>query len=502
VLVVISGIYFAITLYRASRKLFWFDEIFTLYLSRLPDFRSLWNALLDAVDFNPPLIYFLAHSSERLFGANQFSIRLPAIIAFWIFGLCLFRFVVLRSSVWGALVAAVFPMTTMAYWYAYEARPHAIVLGCCGIALICWQAAADRSRGRIGWLLGLAFSLALALLSHSYAALIFIPLACGELWRTFVRRSFDWPVWAAIVLPSFAIVVSLPLLHAAKSYLLVPGFNLPNAKMLLNSYSSILEPAAAVLIGSLALLLLASILAPSAERDRERAPRDYEIVALVTFLLIPVIAIVLAKLAGAPLLPRYTISLVAGVACLLGFAAGRRSTVSAGILLMLFAQLGISALIYRSGVSLPEPTVQYPISTVLPFFQERYRWIAASGEDRLPIVLLNYHDFMPTLFYAPPALLSRLVYVMWANPDINGENYGRLHNCCNLPFLPPVQPATFLASHQQFLALGMNNDAHWLTTFVSKGATVTVKYATTQDFLMLVSFNQSQSANIWSTPTR
>ena len=41
VLALFSIIYFAASCYRASGKLFWYDEIFTVYLSRLPDLATL-----------------------------------------------------------------------------------------------------------------------------------------------------------------------------------------------------------------------------------------------------------------------------------------------------------------------------------------------------------------------------------------------------------------------------------------------------------------------------
>src|SRR5262249_18314387 len=59
VLAIFSIAYFALTFYRASRKLFWLDELFTVYLSRLPDFKSVWHVLLNGVDFNPPVLYLL-----------------------------------------------------------------------------------------------------------------------------------------------------------------------------------------------------------------------------------------------------------------------------------------------------------------------------------------------------------------------------------------------------------------------------------------------------------
>ena len=36
-----SLVYFSITVYRAQRKLFWFDELFTFYITQLPDLGSI-----------------------------------------------------------------------------------------------------------------------------------------------------------------------------------------------------------------------------------------------------------------------------------------------------------------------------------------------------------------------------------------------------------------------------------------------------------------------------
>ena len=165
VLAVFSIVYFGFTFYRASRKLFWFDELFTVYVSRLPDFKSVWRSLLTSVDFQV-VLYLLTRFSEHIFGEGHIATRLPEILGFWVFCLCLFRFVSLRLSVLSACVSLLFPLVTGAYWYAYEARAHGLVLGFCGIALISWQAAAELTARRGWWLFALGGSLACALLSQ------------------------------------------------------------------------------------------------------------------------------------------------------------------------------------------------------------------------------------------------------------------------------------------------------------------------------------------------
>src|ERR1039458_10781398 len=175
VLFLFSVLYLLATCFRASRKLFWFDELFTLYISRLPDMASVWNALKQGVDFNPPLFYGLTRLSESLFGEGHIATRLPEILGFWIFCLCLFRFVSSRTSVLAGLIAMVFPLVTTAYFYAYEARSYGVVLGFAGMALICWQAA-TRLRRSNWWALGLFLALLCAILTQTYAILLLVPL--------------------------------------------------------------------------------------------------------------------------------------------------------------------------------------------------------------------------------------------------------------------------------------------------------------------------------------
>jgi hypothetical protein len=122
----------------------------------------------------------------------------------------------------------------------------------------------------------------------------------------------------------------------------------------------------------------------------------------------------------------------------------------------------------------------------------------ASSDKKMPIVLLNYHDFMPTLYYAPSGLISRLVYVMWSTPDINGENYARLQDCCHLPFAYPVQASVFLRSYDRFLAFGMTNDTPRLANFIRRGAIITLENISPEHFLALVNFKPAQRSGALS----
>jgi hypothetical protein len=186
-------VFFSITYFidvgiRASEKYFWYDELLTVYFSRLPNLHAIWNALGSGVDSNPPLFFLLTRASEAAFGEGAIGTRVPEILGFWAFCLCIFWFVARRVGPIPGLIAMLLPTLTGAFYYAYEARPHAIVLGCCGIALVCWQHAGDSSSvgsRRTAWLTGFSFALFCAFMLHAYALVLTIPFGLTGLLQGF-----------------------------------------------------------------------------------------------------------------------------------------------------------------------------------------------------------------------------------------------------------------------------------------------------------------------------
>jgi hypothetical protein len=486
--------YFYDAYVRASRKLFWFDEIFTLYISRLPDLRSLWHVLMAGFEFNPPLLYILTGFSNRLLGENPVSARLPEIISFWIFCLCLFRFVSVRSTALAGFISMLFPMVTLAHWYAYEARPYALELGFCGIALVCWQSAADHPSKRLWQLLGLGAALAGVLLTHGYAFLVFAPIVMGELARTAGRGRVDWPVWVTIAISSGALIVLVPQSLALRSVVIPATVTHASLAGLVTNYISYLKPAAYVGFGWLILMCVVRTKAHTPTPIPAGQPRLYETVALLVFLAIPALQCLVAWLTGAPPIARYSICWIAGPAALLGIASARRPVVAIGTLVLLVAQIGANELKFRSSQVLIEPSVGYPISTSLSEFRERYRWMEA-GDKTLPIALLDSFDFLPTAFYAPPDLLSRMSYVKPSRSDLVGIFYSGLRTWCHAVLDSPVYLGDFVAAHDTFLAYGGPSNFSLLNDFRKAGAIITVQNITPDHFLVCVKY-PGKPANI------
>nr|MBA3915034.1 glycosyltransferase family 39 protein [Terriglobales bacterium] len=190
-------LFYVVPTVRLTRiKLFWDDEFFTLYLSRIPSWTILLQALATGADQHPPTFYYLTHSITQVLGTSHVTLRVTAIAGFWLLCVCLYEIVrSLTTPLWG-VVAMLFPLTTNFYYYATEARGYGLVAGFAGLAVLCWLEV-SRSRRRRLYLPLLAFSLAAAVASHYYAGLIVLCLGLGELARTMLQRKIDWAVWTA-----------------------------------------------------------------------------------------------------------------------------------------------------------------------------------------------------------------------------------------------------------------------------------------------------------------
>ena len=136
----------------------WFDELFTFFVSRLPDLDHMFRAM--PADGNPPLYHLLARVSLRLLGETSFAVRLPSILAFTAAALAVYCFVRRRRGP----VLALFAMLALACSgmakYGSEARPYALLLAFTGLTLVSWQAATEENRPRLMPLIGVALGIA------------------------------------------------------------------------------------------------------------------------------------------------------------------------------------------------------------------------------------------------------------------------------------------------------------------------------------------------------
>lgn len=469
-----SALYLALTGLLAAAKLMWNDEQYTFYIARQPHVSDIWAALLTGGEQIPPVFHLTARVAMSVFGdgspaMTHLAIRLPDIIGFWVMCLCLYRFVTKRTPALFGFIALLLPLMTGAYYYAFEARPYAIVLGWAGLALVCWQSAAE-GKPRRAALAGLAFSLAAALCNHYYAVLVVFALAVGEAARTRTRRRVDGPVWLAFGAGTVPpLLAFLPLIRQSHTYSSI-FWSQPQWGQLPAFYSGLLAAALLPLAAALVVSALAGARPPAppgVPEEQSEGPRVHELAAAVGFAAAPLVALVLAKLVTHAFTDRYALPAVLGLSCLIAWAAFRlwrdRPLPAVVLLLLLAAGFGLTFLYYRKDVlSVTSGAIvsQADEARLVGLLQAQGR-----GND-LPIVVADPHTFMILTRYGPPSLTGRLVYL--ADPRAQRKYVGS--NSIDQGMLDLVGPwfrlpvetyPAFMEAHPQFLVFQAGGESGW-----------------------------------------
>lgn len=451
----VSVIYFADISLKASQKCFWFDELFAVYLCRLPSFTSTWSAVLHGADFNPPFFYLLTRGAQRAFGVGLIATRLPEIVGVWLFCTCLFLFVARRAGKISGFIAGVFPFFTLVQYYAYEARSHGIVLGWCGLALLCWQRSAE-GRARYFWLGGFGLSLLGALLTHVYAVYLLVPFVVVEIYNLVDKKRPNWGNLAimATILTSVTFAVYLPLFRAYRTTM--PATFLAASHDLFQRFLiDVIGPATIVLF----LLLLIS--AANAMRSSQHGlmtaglPRR-EVVLAAGFACIPLVGLIGCKLSHGPFIDRYFLSSVAGYAIFVGFASSPRylgswtaKALALCMFMLMLADLG--ATIYLSlnhRIVLIEPSSGLRLTTTPSDPMALYGTLSTNNSS-LDVLVLSNLEYIYFFRYAQPSVVSHLFY--GAPPDeLFLSAYGRLAKEAHVD-LKTTSLEPFLAAHNRFL---------------------------------------------------
>lgn len=492
-----SLLYFGQVLIRSSEKYFWYDEFFTIFMCRLPDLSSVWHALEKGADFNPPLFYIVTNLTKSVFGEGRLGMRLPGMVGFWIFCLSLFRFVRRRTSPGAAFAAMVLPTLTGAMYYAFEARPYGLVLGFCGLSLVCWQMAIERVRHG-WWLVAFGLSLCGAFLMHCYALLLAFPFAAVEILRTFVFRRVDWGIWIAIILPAaISSAMYIPLTFAFKS--LVKGTNFaslapPDWMQLPGFYSFLLSPCVLVIVAMLLLFGCQWIAGTGRATNLPRTSiheTTLDMTLATAFLLIPAVAIILGKVVGGSFYPRYCLGAVAGLSLVVSLPTGvlgRANRLSAGLGIL----LGVAAVVQVSGVVLNrldkrsevlhEPSSGFSANISLMGPLDQYWLLVAKSGGSQPIGLLWPPDFLYLLNYAPN-LAPRLYYIAGGPDDFFAPGLDNLRPWSPIHFNTSKTREEFLRLRSNSLIYGSVDQVFQMGLFTALGAHIDSFGASNEHFV-------------------
>jgi hypothetical protein len=480
----LSSLYFADTLLRASAKTFWCDELYTVYLCRLPSFSATWAAVLHGCDFNPPLLYLLTRTSEHFLGEGPIATRLPALLGFWIFALGLYVFSSRRLGRLCGLIAALLPSFTLAYFYASEARASGIVLGWAGLMLVCWQRSRESqgpARRLAPWLLGLFVCFLAALLTHVYAAYIAVPLLLIEASSFSAKRRVHLGICAALLLPLAAVApLYRRMVNAYGVFSGGRGWQIHPIDTLGSHLYAVYGPAIALLLIGMVLLATTKPRAGSQHSAGGSPSFTREELALAIGLAaLPAMGVLGVLLNHGPFFDRYFLAETAGCALLLaqlfaqfGTPRSARAMVTA-LLLLLSWRFALDGFLSWRHLDLRqvEPVSHFAFADPHQPLQNYTHLL--EGHDR-PILVTEVHQYLYLYYYAPPMLRSRLVFgaphaddpflfsyrslARWGNVDLHTTTYDSFFSSHNDFFVYRSKDGNFNGDcgdcTQSFLAAG------------------------------------------------
>lgn len=460
-----SLVYFFDVWLRAEQKPFWYDEMLTIYLSRIARVDLLWAALQRQFDQNPPGFFLLTRAVHKLFGEGQFATRSPAICGFWILCLCLFWLANRAAGRMAGFIAMSLPLLTGSYPYAYEARPYGLVLGLSALALVCWEKSATALRP-LRWRLSFSLCLFLACMMNWYAALIAFPFALAELIESFRGRRVNWPAWISLIAPGIPVLILLlPLLPSYTAAFRGGNFSErypAYGTQLIQFYGMLLSPCVLILIA----LLLLFVLERASVFEGLRSARLSTLLELRTVLLVagfiamPMLGLFSAKLLHGAYIARYFLGAVIGLSLLLSLAAiASRTPVAApaiaGLMALIIAKNCFVDFSHRArgNAAIVEDSVRLPPEMAPGRVLERHALLARTLGTNVAVAVIAPMD-VPELAFYGRSLLPNLYFADISDNLYYYRLYTDFAHWCHVDYNPPLTFRTFCLWHPQFFVYG------------------------------------------------
>ncbi|MGC2110395.1 MAG: glycosyltransferase family 39 protein [Candidatus Korobacteraceae bacterium] len=383
----LAGFYLATSLYIASHRLLWIDEVLTALTTRLPGWAAIWQAFTHGADGLPPTYFMVERVFDNLLRHTDFGLRVPSALAVTI-GLlltfdCARR---LTDGLHGLVALSVLTCSFLPY-YGHEARSYGLFFMLAALSLWIWT---HHNSERWPWASGFGATLFLAVLVHYYAVLILVPYAVWEMttgkpWRTPSRK-----LMLGIAGTLCAVAVLWTPIQAGRHIYPANNWTRPTPELLRAIFPELFPE------GLFLLALLAIWIAFAATKDRV-----VPVLPMLSaerlgwfFLLIPLAGYLLGQISHVFVL-RYFIATLPGVAvafsCCVWRHLGNLRRVSVGILLIL-ATWGVAKQL--SATLHPDSGYYSPIRQILrvedPLRQDGKRFF----------VLFNQARYMEALHYS------------------------------------------------------------------------------------------------------
>jgi hypothetical protein len=334
---ILAGFYFVTSAYISSHRLFWFDEIISVNIARLPRWAEIWAALARGADTQPPIYYLLVRLFDKLPMHSEVSVRLPCAMAMAA-GLlitfdCTRR---LTNGLHGLIAASVLTCSYLPY-YGYEARPYAICFLLASSALWLWTYSGEGGR-LVVVLFGAALFVGVAF--HYYFVLCLVPFMLYEMshWK-------PWqPISAKLIAGIVGIIVPTALLSPlalAFSRQPLSFYAHPSWHELREVYSN-LFPSGLFL---LALVMIWIVLMNKDDKGMVLQPTQPGEAVGWLFLSIPLAGFIVAELRTNAFADRYFIGALPGIAVAFSCCLWRHfpnATRISGTVLLLLASVGVA----------------------------------------------------------------------------------------------------------------------------------------------------------------
>jgi 4-amino-4-deoxy-L-arabinose transferase-like glycosyltransferase len=393
---------FCVLLANARNRLFWYDELITFRLSRLPSLPVLEKALQAGSDSMPLGYYMIVRLAGAIPGNPLITLRLPSVAGYFLALLGVYWFVSKRFSQTAGLVAAILISLTPFRAYAIEARSYALLVGFVALAAALWQRIGEVRFASLFF--GLALLLAVA--SHPFAVLIVAAFGLAELSRFAGCRDIRWRVWIACVVATLPFVLNLGTLLRLRTLYSAHFWSLLSWRTVFDTYDDYLGLHSGLTAALVALLVaLCAGLARRLWNQKSQSSLSAlpEVVLISCLLLYPAFLFAITKLGHSGYTARYGWPGILGLVLASVFALG---TFMPASLLPRLLGAALIAFAFQGGVD---------IVTLLKLHRSeaKTRWpgliAVAAAEPGLPIVVADGMKYLEYTEYGPPRLQSRTV---------------------------------------------------------------------------------------------
>ena len=141
---ILTAFYLATSIYIASHRLLWIDEVVTAFCTRLPGWATIWEAFAQGASPMPPTYFMAVRVFDNLLGHTEVALRLPSALAMTAGLLLTFDCARRLTDGLHGLIALSVLTCSFLPCYGHEARSYALYFMFAALSLWIWIHARDK----------------------------------------------------------------------------------------------------------------------------------------------------------------------------------------------------------------------------------------------------------------------------------------------------------------------------------------------------------------------